>query len=89
MQERNHPDGPVRGETRAKQAGGPRLTLWVLIGSLILAVGVGAMMLTNTDEVPPSTTRAVEDAPNAGAAPTAPATEAQPDTQPASPPTNQ
>jgi hypothetical protein len=81
MQDRNDGRGPIRSEVKTKQGGPSRLNLWVLIGSLILAVAVGAMLLADWDEVPPSEPRnAVEDSPNAGSPPTVP---------PAEPRTNQ
>ena len=72
---------PVRTtETKAKQAGPPRVTLWVLLVSILLAAIVGIMLLSNTDEFPPSTQRnEVENAPVSGSQPTPP--EAQPQTR--------
>lgn len=69
--DRNDGHGPVRTEVQAKQAGAPKLTLWVLLGSLALAAIVGAMLMTDTHEVPPSgePRSAVEGAPNTGAPP--------------------
>jgi len=68
--DRNEGHGPVRTEVQAKQGGAPKLTLWVLLGSLALAVIVGVMLMTDTYEVPPSEPRsAVEGAPNTGAPP--------------------
>jgi hypothetical protein len=67
-------------ETKVKQAGPPRVTLWILLTSIVLAALVGAMLLTNTDEYPPSTQRnPVENAPVSGSQPTPPA--ASPQTQ--------
>jgi hypothetical protein len=67
-------------ETKVKQAGPPRVTLWVLLASLLLAAIVGFMLLSNTDEYPPSTQRnPVENAPVSGSQP-APA-EAPPQTR--------
>ena len=67
-------------ETKAKQAGPPRVTLWILLASIALAAIVGAMLLTNTDEFPPSTQRnPVESAPVSGSQPTPPT--ASPQTQ--------
>jgi hypothetical protein len=84
--QRNDGQGPVRNEIQTKQAGAPRATVWILGFSILLALLVGGMMLSNTDEVPPSVDRApIEN--------TAPAPEGvQPVTpaQPAAPPqTNQ
>jgi hypothetical protein len=75
---------PVEGmETRVKQAGPPRITLWVLLASVLLAALVGAMLLTNTDEYPPSTQRnPVENAPVSGSQPTAPQAPASPQQTP-------
>jgi hypothetical protein len=70
---------PVRTtETRVKQAGPPRVTLWVLLVSIVLAAIVGTMLLTNTDEFPPSTQRnPVENAPVSGSQPAPPAASPQ------------
>lgn len=72
---------PVRRtETQVKQAGAPRVTLWILLASILLAAVVGAMLLTNTDEFPPSAERnPVENAPVSGSQPTPPT--ASPQTQ--------
>jgi hypothetical protein len=60
-------------ETKVKQAGPPRVTLWILLASVLLAALVGFMLLTNTDEFPPSTQRnPVENAPVSGSQPTPP-----------------
>jgi hypothetical protein len=67
-------------ETKAKQGGGPRVTVWVLLASILLAGLVGAALLTNTDEFPPSTQRnPVEGAPVSGNQQTPPT--AQPETR--------
>ena len=73
---------PVReSETKVKQAGPPRVTLWVLLVSILLAAIVGFMLLSNTDEYPPSAQRnPVENAPVSGS---------QPDTPTAPPQTRQ
>lgn len=79
MQQNTHAE-PVRSETKVKQAGPPRVTLWVLLISILLAAIVGTMLLTNTDEFPPSTQRnPVENSPVSGSQPTPPA--AQPETR--------
>lgn len=71
---------PVRSETKVKQGGPPRVTLWVLLVSILLAAIVGAMLLTNTDEFPPSTQRnPVENNPVSGSQPTPPTS--QPETR--------
>ena len=71
--DRNTDGQPARMETKVKQAGPPRVTLWVLLASVLLAAIVGAMLLTNTDEYPPSTQRnQVENAPVSGSQPTPP-----------------
>ena len=61
----------TRSETKVKQGGPPRVTLWVLLASIVLAALVGVALLTNTDEYPPSTQRnPVENQPAAGNQPT-------------------
>lgn len=68
-------------ETRVRQGGQSRLNFWVLIGSLLLLALIGGMLLTNTDEYPPSTQRnPVENSPTQGSQPAPP---------PASPQTRQ
>jgi hypothetical protein len=70
--------GATRFETKAKQGGPPRVTLWVLLASILLAALVGAMLLTNTDEFPPSTQRnQVENQPVSGNQPAPPSTSPQ------------
>ena len=70
-------------ETKVKQAGPQRITLWVLLASVLLAALVGAMLLTNTDEYPPSAQRnPVESAPVSGSQPTAPQAPASPQQTP-------
>jgi hypothetical protein len=65
-------------ETKVKQGGPPRVTLWVLLASIVLAALVGAALLTNTDEYPPSTQRnPVENQPVSGSQPAPPAGEPQ------------
>lgn len=65
-------------ETKAKQGGPQRMTLWVLMGSVLLAALVGAMLLTDTDEYPPSAQRnPVENAPASGPQPAPPQAEPQ------------
>jgi hypothetical protein len=69
---------PARSETKVKQAGPPRVTLWVLLISILLAAIVGVMLLTNTDEFPPSTQRnPVENNPVSGSQPTPPTSQPQ------------
>lgn len=66
-------------ETKARQ-GAPGYTIWVLLASVALAAVVGAMLLFNTDEFPPSTQRnPVENAPVSGSQPTTP--QGQPQTR--------
>ena len=67
--DRSDQRGPVRSEVQAKQGGAPRLTVWVLVASLVLAVIVGAMLFTGADEVAPNRPAAVESPANPGAAP--------------------
>ena len=77
--------GPVRSEVQAKQGGAPSLTIWVLMGSLALAIIVGAMLFTGADEVAPNRPAAVDNPANppanSGSAPTQPNTGSAP-TQP-------
>jgi hypothetical protein len=81
MNQQSHAQ-PVRStETKVKQGGPPRVTLWVLLVSILLAAIIGVMLLSNTDEFPPSTQRnPVENNPVSGSQPAPP--QAQPDTQP-------
>lgn len=66
--------------TEARQGGAPRVTVWVLLASILLAALVGAALLTNTDEFPPSTQRnPVENQPVSGNQQTPP--QAQPETR--------
>ncbi|WP_088345383.1 MULTISPECIES: hypothetical protein [Rhodomicrobium] len=83
----DHSTGPVRTETQTKQAGAPRATVWILGASILLALIIGGMLLSNTDEVPPSTQRSTTEQSAPAQAPEGvqPVTPAQP----ASPPTNQ
>ena len=83
MMDRNDGRGPIRTEVQAKQGGAPRLTMWVLAGSLALAAIVGAMLFTGADEIAPNRPAAVESPANPGAAP------AQSGGAPAQPSTNQ
>jgi hypothetical protein len=56
----------------------PRVTVWVALVTLLVCLIIGGMILTDTDEVPPSDYRATEQgAPNSGTAPTAPQNEPQ------------
>jgi flagellar basal body-associated protein FliL len=65
-------------ETKAKQGGAPRVTLWILLVSILLAAIVGFMLLSNTDEYPPSAQRNnVENNPVSGNQPTPPVTQPQ------------
>jgi hypothetical protein len=64
---------------KVRQGGTTRVTLWILIASVALAAIVGLMLLTNTDEFPPSQQRnPIESAPVSGSqpapAPTSPQT---------------
>jgi hypothetical protein len=43
--------GPKRTEVQAKQGTGPRVMIWVLLLSLLLAIIIGGSLLTNTDEL--------------------------------------
>jgi len=71
-------DRPSTTETRVKQGGPSRLNFWVLIGSLLLLALIGGMLLTNTDEFPPSERRnPVENAPAQGSQPAPPTAEPQ------------
>ena len=67
--DRSDQRGAERSEVQAKQGGAPRLTVWVLVASLALAVIVGAMLFTGADEVAPDRPSAVESPANPGAAP--------------------
>ena len=70
--------GQTTTETKAKQGGPQRMTLWVLLASVLLAALVGVMLLTNTDEYPPSTQRnPVENAPVSGSQPSPQQTQPQ------------
>jgi hypothetical protein len=52
--------------------------LWILLVSILLAAIVGFMLLSNTDEYPPSTQRNnVENNPVSGNQPTPPVTQPQ------------
>jgi hypothetical protein len=84
-----HVEAPVRtSETRAKQGGAPRVTLWIMLASIALAAIIGFMLLTNTDEFPPSTQRnPVENSPVSGSQPAPQQAPGQ--TPNASPPTQQ
>lgn len=63
-----------QSETKVKQGGPPRMTLLILLTSIALAAIVGVMLLTNTDEYPPSTQRnPVENQPVSGNRPSPPA----------------
>lgn len=77
--------GPVRSEMQTRQAGAPRATVWILGFSILLALLVGGLMLSNTDEVPPS----VERAPIENTAPAPEATQPATPAQPGQPQTNQ
>ena len=70
---------PTRSsETKVKQAGPPRVTLWVLLASVLLAALVGVALLMNKDEFPPSTQRnPVEGQPVSGNQPAPPPAEPQ------------
>jgi hypothetical protein len=69
---------PVPQDLQARRGGPPRMTLWVVLVTLLVCLVVGGMILTDTDEVPPSDYRANEQAaPNGGTAPPAPQTEPQ------------
>jgi hypothetical protein len=71
---------PVRNETKAKQGGPPRVTLWILLASVALAAIIGFMLLSNTDEFPPSAERnPVENNPVSGSQPAPP--QAPPETR--------
>jgi hypothetical protein len=64
--------------TRARQGGPTRVTLWILMASVALAAIIGFMLLTNTDEFPPSTERnPVENNPVSGSQPAPPQTPPQ------------
>jgi hypothetical protein len=71
---RNDGRGAVRSEVQAKQGGGSRLTLWVLVASLALAAIVGAFLFFKTDVVAPNRPAAVENPANPGASPAKPTT---------------
>jgi hypothetical protein len=77
--DRNMEAQPMRTpETKVKQGGPPRVTLWVLLVSIALAALIGIMLLSNTDEFPPSTQRnPVENNPVSGSQPAPPASEPQ------------
>ncbi len=47
--------GPVRTETQAKQGTGPRIMVWVLLFSILLAIIIGGVLLSNTKEIAPGT----------------------------------
>lgn len=69
---------PVPRHLQARRAGVPRITLWVALVTLLVCLVIGGMVLTDTDEVPPSDYRGTEQvAPNGGTAPAAPQTEPQ------------
>jgi hypothetical protein len=69
---------PVPEDLQARRAGMPRMTLWVALVTLLVCLVIGGMILTDTDEVPPSDYRATEQAaPNGGTPPAAPQTEPQ------------
>jgi len=65
-------------ETRVKQGGPPRVTLWIMLASVALAAIIGLMLLTNTDEFPPSAERnPVENNPVSGSQPAPPQSQPQ------------
>jgi hypothetical protein len=69
---------PVPHELRSRGIGMPKITLWVALVTLLVCLVIGGMILTDTDEVPPSDYRATEQAaPNGGTTPAAPQTEPQ------------
>lgn len=70
---------PMRSnENKIKQGGPPRVTLWIMLASIALAAIIGFMLLSNTDEFPPSTQRnPVENNPVSGSQPTPPQAEPQ------------
>jgi hypothetical protein len=69
---------PVPQDLQAGRAGMPRVTVWVALVTLLVCLVIGGMILTDTDEVPPSDYRGTEQAaPNGGTAPAVPQTEPQ------------
>jgi hypothetical protein len=78
---KQHAQAPVgANETKVKQGGPPRVTLWIMLASIALAAIIGFMLLSNTDEFPPSTQRnPVENNPVSGSQPATP--EASPQTR--------
>jgi hypothetical protein len=67
---------PTPTEMRASQTGRPRMTIWVLLLSLLVCLVIGGMILTDKDEVPPSTNRGIQQAtPDGATAPPAPQSE--------------
>lgn len=73
------PRGPRQTTaTKVRQGGAQSMTLWILLVSVLLAALVGFMLLTNTDEFPPSTQRnPVENAPVSGSQSSPPQAEPQ------------
>jgi hypothetical protein len=47
----DHDAGPVRTEVQAKQGTGPRIMVWVLLFSVLLAIIVGGTLLSNKEEL--------------------------------------
>lgn len=43
--------GPVRSETQTKQGTGPQIMIFVLLFSLLLAIVVGGVLFSNTDQI--------------------------------------
>ena len=82
MSHHPHPEhdtgAPVPAEMQDTRGGRPRIAVWVILVSALLCLVIGGMILTDTDEVPPSELRsAPQVAPEGGPAPSAPQPEPQ------------
>jgi hypothetical protein len=52
-----HPEGSTHREVPVKQGGRSRITVWVLLFSILLAIIIGGVLLSNTDELQQNTTQ--------------------------------
>ena len=55
MTDQNHPSNPggqqSRTDVQARQGGRAKVTVWILLFSLLLAILIGGVLLSNTDEI--------------------------------------
>lgn len=52
-----HSDGPKYKDVPVKQGGRSKVTVWVLLFSILLAIIIGGVLLSNTDELQRNTTQ--------------------------------